>query len=67
MAAHTDQATTEQFADLLYRISEEDEAADLTIGDAAEAGWMMPEGEALLVQDHDEDVQYLVTIRKVVG
>ena len=66
MAAHTDQATTQQFADLLYRISEEDEVADLTVMDGAERGYMVPEGETLHIVDHDEDVEYLITVQKVV-
>lgn len=66
MPAHTDRATTELFADLLYRISEEDEAADLDIDDAAERGWLVPEGQSLLVRDRDEGVDYLVTVQKVI-
>lgn len=65
MAAYADTDTTQDFADLLYRISEEDEAADLTIDDAAERGWMVPEGEQLLVVDNETGTEYLIAIRKV--
>jgi len=64
-SATNDRKTTEQFADLLYKISD-DAGVDLSIDDAAEAGWLVREGEALLVQDFDGDVEYLATVQKVV-
>ena len=66
MPAHPDRQTTQDFADLLYRISEEDESADLDIDDAAERGWLVPEGQDLVIRDHEAGVDYLVTVHKVV-
>lgn len=67
MAAHTDPQTTIDFADLLYRISDEEESADLTIHDAAERGFLVPSGESIEVTDHESGTTYLVTVRKVVN
>ncbi|WP_290633444.1 hypothetical protein [Aquisalimonas sp.] len=66
MAAHTDKQATQAFAELIERIAEEDESADLTIDDAAERGWMVPEGESLHIIDEETVTEYLVTVRKVV-
>lgn len=64
MAAHTDTATTEAFANLLYLMSDESDT-DLTVDDAAESGWMVPAGQDLVVTDHESGTTYLLTVRKV--
>lgn len=64
MAAHTDTATTDQFGELLYLMSDESDT-DLTVDDAADRGWMVPAGESLVVTDHESGTTYLLTVRKV--
>lgn len=66
MAAYTNPATTARFAELLLANAEGDEDAPMLTEarDAAEAGWMVPAGEALLVTDEDGE-EYLVTVQRV--
>ena len=67
MAAFPDTLTTQRFMGLLL-VAADAAGIDVGVQDAAEAGWLTPEGEALAVTVHGDlefEGDYLITVRKV--
>lgn len=64
MPAYPNQSTTAHFAELLTHLAD---AAGLTldIEPAESRGWLVGDGEALVVYDPNADEEYLVTVRAV--
>lgn len=63
MPAYTEEATTQAFADLIVEMSEDAGRDDVIVTPAEDCGWMMPDGEALVVDA--AGAEYLITVRKV--
>lgn len=68
MAAFTDIETSERFAELLTALVDDPEMVDyVDVDDAANAGWLVPEGEAQIVTFETEDgaEKFFVTVKKM--
>jgi len=72
MPAFNDQETTERFGELLTALVDEPEMVEyVDVEDAAGAGWLVPEGEVLVVtfvtaEADEDDERFLVTVQKIV-
>lgn len=65
MPAYAEKATTQKFAEMLWDLTDTADR-DVSIDDAAENGWLVPEGEQLVVVDHETGNEYLIAVQRIV-
>jgi hypothetical protein len=65
MPAYPDPIATERFMELLL-VAADAAGLELDVGDAAHAGWLVPEGEQLVVCLYEEDpADWLVSVKAI--